>query len=157
MYPISSQDEIWFPVFDWRFEPTFHKHLKWSFHSAICRWEGLCAFCLKWNVPREAWLKKGQISLQWLKFRLVFHVTRWRDVWIPCGDPRQRRSSPPHLDNGNHISLIPREAHVHQGFKIDEAWLFLKIDRNTKIFLETRKGHVVSHLTSEASLLSFQA
>ena len=24
--------------------------------------------------------KKGQISLQWLKFRLVFHVTRCRDV-----------------------------------------------------------------------------
>ena len=27
--------------------------------------------------------KEGRISLQWLKFRLVFHLKRWRDVWIP--------------------------------------------------------------------------
>ena len=37
---------------------SFHKHLKWSFPSAIGRWEGLFAFCLNWNVPREAWLKR---------------------------------------------------------------------------------------------------
>ena len=29
-----------------------------EFPSAISRWEGLCAFCLKWNVPWEAWLKR---------------------------------------------------------------------------------------------------
>ena len=45
-------------VFDWRGDPVFHKHLKWSFPAAIVRWQGLCAFCLKWNVPREAWLKR---------------------------------------------------------------------------------------------------
>ena len=64
MHHISSQDERWFPVFDWSGEPVFHKYLKWSFPSAIGRREGLCAFCLKWNVPREAWLKEGWISLQ---------------------------------------------------------------------------------------------
>ena len=30
------------------------------------------------------------------------------------------------------------------------SWLFLKIDRNPKNFLETRKGRVVSHLTSRS-------
>ena len=61
--------------------------------------------------------KEGQISLQWLKFRLVFHVTRWRDVWIPCGETRESRRSPPHLDRGNHITLTPQEAHGVQCFK----------------------------------------
>ena len=117
MHQISSQDESWFPVFDWRGEPVFHNHFKWNFPSAIRRRVGLCAFCLKWNVPREALHQKGWISLQWLKFRLVFHVTRWRDVWVPCGDHGESRRSPPHLDRGNHITLTPREAHGIQCFK----------------------------------------
>ena len=61
--------------------------------------------------------KEGRISLQWLKFRLVFHVTRWRAVLVPCGEPRESRRSPPHMDRGNHIILSPREAHRIQCFK----------------------------------------
>ena len=61
--------------------------------------------------------KEGRISLHWLKFRLLFHLTRWRDVWIPCGDPKESHSSPSLLDTRNHIPLIPREAHGIQGFK----------------------------------------
>ena len=71
---------------------------------------------VKWTA-RDADSKEGRISLQRLKFRLVFHLTRWRYVWIPFGDPRESHSSPPHLDRGNHITLIPREAHGIQGFK----------------------------------------
>ena len=58
MPPISSQDESWFPVFDWRFEPTFHQHLKWSFPSAIGMWEGPCVSCPKWNGLRETLTQK---------------------------------------------------------------------------------------------------
>ena len=58
MHTISSKDESWFPVFDWRGEPTFHKHLKRTFPSALHTWEGPCVFCLKWNVPREALTQK---------------------------------------------------------------------------------------------------
>ena len=57
MHPISSKDESWFPVFDWRGEKTFHKHLKRSFPSAEWIWEGPCVFCLKWNGPWEALTK----------------------------------------------------------------------------------------------------
>ena len=46
------------PVFDWRFEPTFHQHLKWSFPSAVGMWEGPCVSCLKWNGPRETMTQK---------------------------------------------------------------------------------------------------
>ena len=58
MHPISSQDESWFPVFDWRGEPTFHKHLKCSFPSAIDMWVGPCVFYLKWNGPWETLTQK---------------------------------------------------------------------------------------------------
>ena len=71
--------------------------------------------------------KEGRISLQWLKFRLVFQLTRWRDIWMPCGDPRESRRSPPHLDRRNHISLTPREAHGIQCFK---RWRCLTIFEN---------------------------
>ena len=61
--------------------------------------------------------KEGGISLQWLKFRFVFHVTKWRDVWIPCGDPRESHSSLRHLYRANHITMTPQEAHWIQSFK----------------------------------------
>ena len=48
----------WFPVFDWRGKPTFHKHLKRNLPSEIGMWEGLCVFYLKWNGPREALTQK---------------------------------------------------------------------------------------------------
>ena len=37
--------------------------------------------------------------------------------------------------------------------KGDDTLLFLKMDKNPKIFLETRKGRLVSHLTCKASVL----
>ena len=81
---------------------------------------------VEWTV-RDPDSKEGRISLQWLKCRLVFHLTRWRDVWIPCGDPRESLTSLPHLDRGNHITLIPREAHGIQRFK---RWWCLTLFEN---------------------------
>ena len=49
---------------------------------------------------------------------------------------------------GGLTSLETSEARGVQCFTGDEAGLFLKIDRNPKIFLESRKGRLVSHLTS---------
>ena len=37
---------------------TFPQAPQVEFSLGIGRWEGLCAFGLKWNVPREAWLKR---------------------------------------------------------------------------------------------------
>ena len=102
---------------------------------------------VEWT-PRDPGSKEGRISLQYLKLRLVFHVTRWRDVWIPCGDPRESRRSPAHLDRGNHITLSPREAHGIQWSKGDNALLFLKMDRNPNITVPTTKWTSVSCFTS---------
>ena len=57
-HPISSGDESWFPVFDWRGKTSFHKHLKRGFPLGICMWEGPCVLCLKWNGHRDALIRK---------------------------------------------------------------------------------------------------
>ena len=101
-------------------------HLEFSLSNRYVR--GTLCFLsqVEWTA-RDPDSKEGRNSLQWLKFQLVFHRTRWRDVWIPCGDPRESRSSPPHLYRGNHITLIPREAHGIQGFK---RWRCLTLFEN---------------------------
>ena len=58
MHPISSQDESWFPDFDWSSEPHFHKHLKMSLPSAIGMRNGTCFFCIKWNESEEGLTEK---------------------------------------------------------------------------------------------------
>ena len=94
--------------------------------------------------------KEGWISLQWLKFRLVFHVTRWRDVWILCGDTRGNPSSPCHMDRGPHIPWQLERLVEFKASKADEAWLFLKIDWNPNISVQTRKWRMISHLSSRS-------
>ena len=105
MHPISSQDESWFPVFDWRFEPTFHQHLKWSFHSATGKWEGPCVSCLKWKGPGDTLTQKkaGFPCSVLIQARVASH--KMKGCLNTCGDHRESHSSPPHLDSGNHITL----------------------------------------------------
>ena len=55
---ISSADESWFSVFDWRGKPSFHKHLKRSFPLGICMWEGTGVLCFKRNGRRDALIRK---------------------------------------------------------------------------------------------------
>ena len=81
---------------------------------------------VEWTA-RDPHSKVGRISLQCLNFRPVFPLTRWRDVCIPCGDPRESRRSPPHMDRWNHITLTPREAHGIQCFK---RWRCLTLFEN---------------------------
>ena len=91
---------------------------------------------VEWTA-RDPDSKEGQISLQCLKFRLVFHLTRWRDVWIPCGDPRE--------------TLWYLERHTEfKASKGDDAWLFLKMDSNPNITIPTRMWALVSFLTSRS-------
>ena len=71
---------------------------------------------VEWT-PRCRDSKYGRISLQWLECRLVFHLPRWRDVWIPYGDFRENPSSLPHFHRRPHISLKIREALVVQCVK----------------------------------------
>ena len=130
MHAISSQDQSWINVFEWRGEPTFHKHLKRSFPSAVWIW-GDHVFSVSSGMDRERpWLKEGPISLHWLKFRLVFNVTRRMHVWVPCGDPRERRRCPPHLNRGPQIPLPlggTRNKMLHNVTIPDSSWNWIGI------------------------------
>ena len=151
MHPISSQVESWFPVFDWRFEPTFHQHLTWSFPSAISMWEGPCVFCLKWNGPRETLTqKKARFPCSGLNSGSCFisqeegmsespvetveKVVVLRLIWI-----------------WGITSLWYLERHTEFKASIrDDAWLLLKMDRNANITVPTKKWALVYCLTSRS-------
>ena len=57
-HPISSGDKSWFPVFEWRGKPSFHKHLKRSFPLGICMWEEPCVWYFNRNGTRDALIRK---------------------------------------------------------------------------------------------------
>ena len=101
--------------------------------------------------------KDSRISLQCLKIRLVFHLTRWRDIWIPCGDPRQSGIFRLIWIWGI-TSLLYLERHMEfKASKGDDAWLFLKMDRNPNITVQLKSEPWSPASPTEASILSFQA
>ena len=151
MNSIQSQDESWFPDFDWSGEPTYHKHLKWSFPSAIGMWKGPCVFCLKWNGPWEALTqKKAGFPCSGLNSGSSFisqnegmskspletlgKVVGLRLIWT-----------------GVITSLWHLERHTEFiASKCDDGWLFLKMDRGPNIAVSNRKWNSVSCLTSRS-------
>ena len=99
MDAISSREESEFPGFYWRGRPTFHKQLKITLPSAISMWEGPWVCCLKWNGHQDTLTqKKVAFPCRVLNAGSSF-ITKWSNVWIPCGDHRERRRCPPHLDS----------------------------------------------------------
>ena len=151
MHPILSHVESWFPVFDWRFELTFHQHLKWSFPSAIDIWEGHCVFSLKWNGPWEKLTqKKAGFPCSGLNSGLCF-----------ISQDEEKSESPVETVEkaivlcviwiGGFTSLWYLERHTEfKASKGDDAWLFLKMDMNPNITVPTRKWALVSCLTSRS-------
>ena len=138
----------WFPVFDWRGKPTFHKHLKWSLPSEIGMWEGLCVFCLKWNGPRDALTqKKAGIPCSGLNAGSYFISQDEGMTEFPVET----------LEKAIVLNLFWTEGltsfwHIERcaeviASKDDDAWLFVKIDRNTNITVPTNKGRLGSRLT----------
>ena len=158
MHPISSQDESWFPVFDWRGVPAFQIHLRRSFPSAVWMWEWPCVFFLKWNGPEEILTqKKAGFPCSGLNSGSCFisqdegmsespvetldKVIVLRLIWI-----------------GVITSLWYLERHTEfKASKGDDAWLFLKMDRNPNITLPLESEPWSPASNTEASVLSCQA
>ena len=63
VHRISSGDESWFPVFNRRAKPAFHKRLKWSFPSGICIEKDPVISASSEMNPEIPDLKESQISL----------------------------------------------------------------------------------------------
>ena len=151
MYPISSQNESWFPVFDWRFEPTFHQHLKWSFPSAIGMWEGPSVSCLNRNGPRETLSqKKAGIPCSGLNSGSCF-ISQDEGMSEFAMETLEKAIVLSLIWIGGITSLWYLERHTEfKASKGDNAWLFLKMDRNPNITIPTRKWALVSCLTNRS-------
>ena len=150
MHHISSQDESWFPVLDWRGKPGFHKHLKWSFPTAIDRREGLCFLSQVECTARGMTQKKAGFPCSGLNLGSCF-----------MSDDEGMSESPVetlekavvlHLIwTGGITSLWHLERHTEfNASKGDDAWLFLKMDTNSNISVPTRKWALVSCRTSRS-------
>ena len=151
MHPISSQNESWFPVFDWRFEPTFHQHLKWSFPSAISMWDGHCISCLKWNGLRDTLTqKKAGFPCSVLNSGSCFISQDEGMSESPVETP-EKAIALCLIRIGGITSLWYLERHTEfKASKRDDAWLFLKMDRNPNITVPTKKWALVYCLTSRS-------
>ena len=151
IHHISSQVESWFPFFNWRFEPNFHQHLKWSLPSATGMWEGPCVSCLKWNGPRETLTQK----------KAGFPCSGFNSGSCFISQDEGMSESPVQtIDKAVVLRLIwiwgitslwYLERHTEfKASKGDEAWLYLKMNRNPNITVPTRKWALVSCLTSKS-------
>ena len=151
MHPISSQDENWFHVFDWRCEPTFQKHLKSCFPSARGMWEGPCVFCLKWNGPRDTLTqKKAGFPCSGLNSGSSF-ISQDVQMSESNVETLEKAVSLRLIWRGEITSIWHLERHMEfNASKGDDAWRFLKMDRNPNITVPTRNWTSVYWLTSRS-------
>ena len=125
MHPISSQDENWFPVFNWRGKPTFHKHLKRSFPSAIHTGEGLLFSASSemelenicqvpaatreklWDFPLTA--RWGPILMHCLQRNFVFPIKHVRSLDLVYGNPEGPQD---HCPKSRRTLMSPQECKI---------------------------------------------
>ena len=150
MHRISSGDESWFPVFDWRGKPNFHKRLKWSFPSGICIEKDPVISASSEMDPEIPDLKEGQISLQRLNAGSSFIAQEERMSESPI-ETLQKALGLYIISTWGLTFLWHIERHtVSSASKFDDACLFLYIVRNPNITVPTRKCPLVSRLTSRS-------
>ena len=104
---------------------------------------------VEWTA-RDPDSKEGRISLQWLKFRLVFHLTNEGISESPV-ETLEKAIVLRLIWIGGITSLwyLKRQTEFKSS-NGDNAWLFLKMDRNPSITVPTRKWALVSCLTSRS-------
>ena len=141
----------WFPVFDWRGKPTFHKHLQRSLPSEVGMWEGLFVFCLKWNGPRDDLTKK----------KAGFHCSGLNAGSSFISQDEGMSESPVEtLEKAIVLNLFWKEGLTSiwdfercaefNASKGDDAWFLVKIDRNNNITVATNKRSLASRLISRS-------
>ena len=149
MHHVSSQDESWFPVFDWRGEPVFHKHLKWNFPSAIGRWEGtLCFLSQVECTTRGLTQNKAGFPCSGLNLGSCFMSQDEGMSELPV-ETLEKTVGLHLIWTVRIISRWDLERHTEfNDSKGDDALLFLKMDRNPNITVPTRKWTSVPCFTS---------
>ena len=113
-------------------------------------WEGPCVLCFKWNGPRDALIRKKSKFHCRSSWMLIVHITRWKDVWVPCRDCTESPRPPLHLKMGPNM-LWRLESHVEfTASNFDDAWHFFNIGSNPNITVSNRKRDLNYHLNSRS-------
>ena len=100
--------------------------------------------------PELPWLERRPNYNAEASCMLIVHVTRWKDVWVPCRDPTESPRPPLHLKTGI-TCLWQLESHVEfTTSNVDDNWQLFIIVRNANITVSNRKGDLNSHLTSRS-------
>ena len=104
---------------------------------------------VEWTT-RDPESKEGLISVKWLKFRLVFHLKDEGMSEYPV-ETLEKAVVLRLIWIGRITSLWYLERHTEfKASKGDDAWLFLKMDRNPNITVPSRMWALVSYLTSRS-------
>ena len=146
------------PCLDGGGEPNFHKHLKRSFPSAVGMWEGPCVFCLKWNGPRETLTqKKAGFPCSSLNSGSSF-ISQDEGMSESPVETLEKPVCHHLIWKGGITSLWYLEMHTEfNASKGDEAWLFLKMDRNPYITVPLESEPRSPASPPEASVFSCKA
>ena len=157
MHPILSRDEN-DSVFDSRGKPTYHKHVKRSLPSAIGMWEGLCVFWLKCNGPRNALTqKKARIPCSGLNAGSSF-IAQDEGMSESPVETLEKALGLRLFWTGGLTSLWHLKRRMEfNASKFDNAWLFVKIERNSNITLPTIRDAWPPSSPRGATVLSCQA
>ena len=147
---VSSREESWIPGFYWTGRPTLQKHVKRSLPSAICMWEGPWFCRLKLSGYRDS-LTRNKVGFPWSGLNAgSSFIFQGEGMSKSSVETLEKNLVPRLIWTGGLTSLDTSRGSCSSMLQIDDSWLFLKIERNPKIFLETRKGCVVSQLTSRS-------
>ena len=79
---------------------------------------------------------------------LIIHVTRWKDVWVPCRTLEKALGL--HIISKRGLTCLWQlKSHVEfTASNVDDAWQFFNMVRNPNITVSNRKRDRKSHLTS---------
>ena len=100
--------------------------------------------------PEMPWLERSPNFPVEASCMFICHITRWKDVWVPCRDPTESPRPPLHHKKGPNMPLTTRKPHGVHCFNFDDAWKFFNIVRNSDITVSNRKRDVNSRLTSRS-------
>ena len=100
--------------------------------------------------PEMPWLERSPNFPEEASCMLIVHITRWKDVWVPCRDPTESPTPPLHLKKGPDM-LWQLESQVQfTSSNFDDSWQFFNILRNPNITVSNRKRDLNSHWTSRS-------
>ena len=100
--------------------------------------------------PEMPWLERSPNFLAEASCMLIFHVTRWKEVWVPFRDPTESPRPPLHLKKGPNMPWRLKSHVEFTASNFDDAWQFFNIVRNPNITVSNRKRDLNSHLTSRS-------